>query len=153
MRPSFFTLKPFSTYTFGWVAMQVNVENTFNNIFQIVIKRSMKCQGTFGKHWTLYQIVLWCSFFSLLPTWATWKGITTVESSLSTRQGDPLSGIFFCFRTFLETIMWTLNYVFPSLANNTHIMGPINEVILAFDHLSTQLALVGFKVKVSKCKL
>jgi hypothetical protein len=32
-------------------------------------------------------------------------------------------------------------------------MGLMNEIILAFDHLSTQLALIGFRVKVSKCKL
>jgi len=32
-------------------------------------------------------------------------------------------------------------------------MGPLNEIAHAFDHLSTQLVLVGLKVKVSKCKL
>jgi hypothetical protein len=36
--------------------------------------------------------------------------------------------------------------------NNTHIMGPLSEITHTFDHLSTQLALVGLKVKVSKCK-
>jgi hypothetical protein len=45
------------------------------------------------------------------------------------------------------------NYVFPSLANDTHIMGPLSEITHAFDHLLTQLTLVGLKVKVSKCKL
>jgi hypothetical protein len=29
----------------------------------------------------------------------------------------------------------------------------MNEIIPAFDHLSTQLTLVGLKVKLSKCKL
>jgi hypothetical protein len=32
-------------------------------------------------------------------------------------------------------------------------MDLMDEIILAFDHLSTQLALVGLRVKVSKCKL
>jgi hypothetical protein len=32
-------------------------------------------------------------------------------------------------------------------------MGPLNEISRVFDHLSTQLALVGLKVKVSNCKL
>jgi len=45
------------------------------------------------------------------------------------------------------------NYVFPSLTDNTHIMGPLSEITHAFDHLSTQLALVRLRVKVSKCKL
>jgi hypothetical protein len=37
--------------------------------------------------------------------------------------------------------------------DNTHILGPMSEITYAFDHLSTQLALVGLKVKMSKCKL
>jgi hypothetical protein len=49
--------------------------------------------------------------------------------------------------------MWAPIWVFPSLADDTHIVGPMNEIIRAFDHLSTQLALVGLKVKVLKCKL
>jgi hypothetical protein len=32
-------------------------------------------------------------------------------------------------------------------------MGPLGEIILAFDHLSIQLALIGLKVKVLKFKL
>jgi hypothetical protein len=37
--------------------------------------------------------------------------------------------------------------------DDTHIMGPMNEIIRIFDHLLTQLAFVGLKVKMSKCKL
>ncbi len=37
--------------------------------------------------------------------------------------------------------------------DDTHIMGFISEITYAFDHLSTQLTLIGLKVKVSKCKL
>jgi hypothetical protein len=32
-------------------------------------------------------------------------------------------------------------------------MGLMNEVVLTFDHLSTQLTLVLLRIKVSKCKL
>jgi hypothetical protein len=49
------------------------------------------------------------------------------------------------YQTFLETIEWAPNCVFPSLANDTHIVDPMNEIILAFDHLLTQLALVGLR--------
>jgi hypothetical protein len=42
--------------------------------------------------------------------------------------------------------------VFPSLADDMHIMGLMNEITRAFDHLLTQLTLVRLKVKVSKCK-
>jgi len=45
------------------------------------------------------------------------------------------------------------NCIFPSLADDIHIVGFMSEIIHTFDHLSTQLTLVGLKVKVSKCKL
>jgi hypothetical protein len=82
--------------------------------------------------------------------------VTIIESSSSTRQGDPLRGFLFAlahYQTFVETIAQALNYIFPSLVDDSHIVGPLNEITFTFDHLSTQLALVGFKVKVLKCKL
>jgi hypothetical protein len=68
----------------------------------------------------------------------------------------PLGGPLFAlahYQTLLKTIARAPNCVFLSLTNDTHIMGPMNEIVLAFDHLSIQLAIVGHKVKVSKCKL
>jgi hypothetical protein len=66
--------------------------------------------------------------------------VTIIESFLGTSQGDPLRGLLFIlahYRALLETIMWVSNYIFPSLANNTHIMGPTSEITHTFDHLST----------------
>jgi hypothetical protein len=40
-----------------------------------------------------------------------------------------------------------------SLVDNTYIMGLMNEIVSTFDHLLTQLALVGLRAKISKCKL
>jgi hypothetical protein len=84
------------------------------------------------------------------------EGVTIIESVLCTRQGDPFGSPLFVlahYQTFLETIARAPNRVFPSLANDTHIMGPLNEVTHVYDHFSTQLTLVGLRVKVSKCKL
>jgi len=84
------------------------------------------------------------------------EGVIIIESFLSTNQGDPLGGFLFTlahYRTLLETITWAPNYVFPSLTNDTHIVGPMSEIIRTFDHLSTKLTLVELKVNVSKCKL
>jgi len=53
----------------------------------------------------------------------------------------------------LKTIVQASIYVFPSLVDDINIVGPMNEIIHAFDHLSTQLALVGLRVMVLKCKL
>jgi hypothetical protein len=57
------------------------------------------------------------------------------------------------YQVFLKTITWAPYCVFPSLSDDTHIVGPMNEITCTFDHLSTQLTLVRFKVKVAKCKL
>ncbi len=72
------------------------------------------------------------------------EGVTFIESSLSTRQGDPLGGPLFSFahyQSFLKTIARAPIYVFPS------IMGPMSEIAHAFDHLLTHLTLIGLKVK------
>jgi hypothetical protein len=84
------------------------------------------------------------------------EGVTIIESFLGMKHNDPLGSLLFVlahYRTFLETIVWTFSYIFPSLVDNTHIVGPMSEITCTFDHLSTQLTLVGLKVKVSKCKL
>jgi hypothetical protein len=72
------------------------------------------------------------------------------------KHGEPLGGPLFAMAHYwalLKTIVQAPNYVFPSLADNTHIMGLMSEVVPTFDHLLTQLTLVGLRVKVSKCKL
>jgi hypothetical protein len=82
--------------------------------------------------------------------------VTIIESCLGMRQGGLLKGPLFAlahYQTFLKTIAHAPNYIFPSFANDTHIVGPMSEITCAFDHLLTQLALVGLRVKVSKCKL
>jgi hypothetical protein len=45
--------------------------------------------------------------------------------------------------------MWAPNDVFSSLANDTHIVEPMNEIFYIFYHLLTQLAQVGLG---SKCQ-
>jgi hypothetical protein len=88
------------------------------------------------------------------------EGVTIIESSLSTRHGDPLGdplgGPLFAlthYLTFLKTITRAPNYIFPSLVDHTHIVRPVNEIIHVFDHLLTQLTLVGLRFKASKFKL
>jgi hypothetical protein len=62
------------------------------------------------------------------------------------RQDDPLKGLLFAlahYQTLLKTIVRAPSCAFPSLADVIHIMGLLNEIIRSFDHLSTQLTLVG----------
>ncbi len=82
--------------------------------------------------------------------------VTIIESPLGRRQCDPLGSHLFVlahYQTFLETITHAPSYVFPSLMDDIHIVGPMNEITCAFDHLLIQLTLVGLKVKVLNYKL
>ncbi len=84
------------------------------------------------------------------------EGVTIIESFSNMRQGDPLEGLLFIlahYRVLLETIACASNCIFLSLTDDTHIVGPMNEISCAFNQLSTQLALFGLRVKVSKCML
>ncbi len=84
------------------------------------------------------------------------EGVTIIESFSGIRHGDPLGGPLFAlahYRAFLETIAQAPNCVFLSLTEVTYIVGLMSEITRTFDHLSTQLTLVGLRVKVAKCKL
>ncbi len=136
--------------------MQVNIKHIFSSVSQVVIfKKLCDVEGT------LANIVPFTRFFyDVHPSLyyqhgQNVEGVTIIESSSSTKQGDPLGGPLFVlahYRTFLETITQAPNYIFPSLTDDTHIMGPKNEITYAFDHLSTQLTLIGFRVKMQALK-
>jgi hypothetical protein len=106
----------------------------------------MWCRGAFGKHCPFYQVVLWCSFFFSLPTWVACGGghhywiIFKHEARWPPRRSfiyfSPLSNFPRDHRVGPPSC------VFPSLANDIHIMGSMNEITHTFDHLLTQLALV-----------
>jgi len=54
----------------------------------------------------------------------------------------PLKSFLFVFAhywVFLKTITQAPNCIFPFLMDDTHIMGPLSEIIRTFDHLLTQL--------------
>ncbi len=111
-----------------------------------------------GLWWTLLFTKLFCgAHFSLYhQNEQHVEGAMIIESSLGTRQCDSLKGPLFTLAHYwalLETITWASSYIFPSLLDNIHIVEPMSEITHAFEHLLTQLAFVGLKVKVSKCKL
>jgi hypothetical protein len=72
------------------------------------------------------------------------EGVNIIDSSSSTKHDDPLKGLLFAlahYRTFLKTITWAPSCIFPLLVDDIHIVGPMNEIICTFDHLSTQINL------------
>jgi hypothetical protein len=97
-----------------------------------------------------------CSFFSLLLARAACGRGHHYWVMFKHEARWPPKRSFICFgplSNFPKTIAHAPNYIFPSFANDTHIVGPMSEITCAFGHLLTQLALVRLRVKVSKCKL
>jgi hypothetical protein len=77
-----------------------------------------------------------------------------IQSSISTHQGDLLGGLFFLlihFRTLCSLTSLFPSYLFPFVANDTHIIGPTSIVSQAFHHFSSQLNLVSLVIQPYKC--
>jgi len=117
----------------AWIVMQVNVKNTFDDVSWIII--IFKLRNVKGP---LVNIVPFTKLFYDVHSSLYYlhgqheEGVTIIESFLSTRRGDPLGGPLFAlahYRTLLKTITQAPDYVFQSLTDKTHIVGPMNKII------------------------
>jgi len=136
--------------------MKVNIENAFNNVSLAIILRKLCDVEGLLVNIVPFTMLFYGAHSSFYYHHGHVEGATIIESSSCIRHGDPLKGFLSAlahYQTLLETIVRAPNCVFPSLMNDTHVVEPMNEITYAFDHLSTQLTLVGLRVKVSKCKL
>ena len=80
--------------------------------------------------------------------------VVELESATGTRQGDPLGGVLFAIghqRALRATAVAFPECAFPSIADDTHIVGPPARVAEAFVHFDAQLALLDLCVQPSKC--
>ncbi|KAL2610702.1 hypothetical protein R1flu_029275 [Riccia fluitans] len=76
------------------------------------------------------------------------------EALFCTRQGDPLGGTLFALAHLcaLRTVASKHPlYLFPSLADDTHIVGFLEAVVPAFHTLEGHLLAVGLTVQPTKC--
>jgi len=137
--------------------MQIDVKNVFNRISRATIFRELcVVKGPLVSIIPFTKLFYGAHFSIYYQHGRHVEGVAIIESSSSTRQGDPLKGYLFIlahYQALLETIAQAPNYVFPSLVDDIRIVGPMNEITSASDHLLTQLTQVGIKIKVSKCKL
>jgi hypothetical protein len=74
MRSSFLAFKPSSTYTLIGPWCKSMLKTLLLTFLQLLFFKSYVMSGGFGEHCSLYRVILWHSFFSLLPTWATCGG-------------------------------------------------------------------------------
>ncbi len=78
------------------------------------------------------------------------RDLIIISSKFGTRQGDPLGGLLFtlahlCILCPIATTHPT--FVFPSLANDTHIVGLALDELLGFLQLQKEFKALGLLVK------
>jgi hypothetical protein len=106
----------------------------------------MRCWRSFGKHYPLYQVVLWCSFFSLLLAWVTWEGGHHYWIIFKHKARWPLKGPLFALAHYQVNVLkckpWNPSGTFSSIeilqgyilvTNGLHIFG----VLMGFQEFVT----------------
>jgi hypothetical protein len=111
----------------NWVVMQDTIQNTFNKVFWVAIFGELcDVKGPLVNIFPFTKLFYGaCSFFYYQHGRHV-KGVTIIESPSGMMQGDLLGGLSFVlahYWTILETIMQASDCVFPSLIDDTHIMG------------------------------
>jgi hypothetical protein len=73
---------------------------------------------------------------------------------MGTYQGDPLGGALFTlahFKALRSTANHFLSSLFPSIAYDTHIIGPLFIVSFAYEHFQIELHVIGLSTQFHKC--
>jgi hypothetical protein len=65
--------KPFSTFTMIGPWCRLRLKMLLITFLKLLFLENCVMLGSFGEHCPLYQVVWWCSFFSLLLAWATYE--------------------------------------------------------------------------------
>ncbi|KAL2645034.1 hypothetical protein R1flu_012621 [Riccia fluitans] len=137
-----------------WVVFQVDTRKAFNTVF--------------GRHFfvnCVLTLIPWISFsffvFFLCPSFVLYFShcsredeVSLLSSKKGTCQGDPLDGALFTLahlRALRSVASEHPLGLFPSLADDTHIFGPLEVVVAAFHALEGHLLVVGLIVQPTKC--
>jgi len=74
MKPSILALEPSLTYTLIGLWCKLILKMLLITFFKLLFLKMYEMLGDLWWALSLYRVILWCSFFSLLPTWITWRG-------------------------------------------------------------------------------
>jgi hypothetical protein len=77
-----------------WAVMHVDVENSFNNVFQTAIFRKLcDAKGFLANIIPFTKLFYGIHYFLYFEHGQHVEGVTIIKSSSSTRQGDPLGNL------------------------------------------------------------
>jgi hypothetical protein len=79
--------------------------------------------------------------------------VIIIPSTMETRQGDPLRGALFAFTHFrtLHSITNHFLCLFPSIVDDTHIIGPPSIVSFTYEHFQIEIYAIGLSIQLHKC--
>jgi hypothetical protein len=156
VRPSFLASKPFLTYTLIRSWCKSTSKTLLITFFELLFLKNYVMPRGIWRTFSPLPSCFVCSFFFLLLTWVACGRGHHYWVIFRHEARWPLKRFFIYFGPLLNSFKnhhTGPQLHLPFLIDDTHIMGPMSEIIHIFDHLMTQLALVGLRVKVSKCKL
>ncbi|KAL2635415.1 hypothetical protein R1flu_006894 [Riccia fluitans] len=138
-----------------WVVLQVDIRNAFNIVSREAFFRELRAATDsidqlfpFVRSFYARRSPLYFSHCSREDE------VTLFSSESGTRQGDPLGGALFALAHLCALRTMASEHplcLFPSLADDTHIVGPPEAVVPAFHTLEGHLSAVGLTVQPTKC--
>ncbi|KAL2649352.1 hypothetical protein R1flu_017480 [Riccia fluitans] len=137
------------------VILQVDIRNAFNTVSWEALFRELRV--VMGSLDQLFPFM--CSFYArhsplYFSHCSREDEVTLFSSESGTRQGDPLGGALFALAHLCALRTTASKHplcLFPSLADDTHIVGPPEAIVPTFHTLEGHLLVVGLTIQPTKC--
>jgi hypothetical protein len=128
------------------------VANAFNLVSRRVIFKELHAIGG-----NIMQLILFVHAFEY-PSFYNYDNcegnIIIIHFGMGTHQGDFLGRALFVlahFRALRSIANHFHSYLFPSIADDIHIISPFSIVSFAYEHFQTELHVIGLSIQPHKC--
>jgi hypothetical protein len=140
-----------------WVVLHVDVQNAYNLISQVAIFKELRSSiGTLDQLFPFIRHFFACPSPLYFLEASRHGDLIVISSEFGTRQGDPLGGVLFALVHFCALRPTAITHpacVFPSLANDTHIVDPTLNVLPFFGIIGKIWCIKTFSASNKVCHL
>jgi hypothetical protein len=80
--------------------------------------------------------------------------VTIIPFAMEIHQSDPLGGALFTLAHFKVLCSITTHFpscLFPSIANDTHIISPLSIISFVYEHFQTKFCAICLSIQPQKC--
>jgi hypothetical protein len=139
----------------NWIVLQLDMANTFNSMSRRVIFQEL-CAASKDIIQLIPFVHAFYAFKSILfyNHYNHEGDVTIIPSTMGTCQSDPLGGALFAlahFRVLCSTTSHFPSCLFPSIANDIHIIGPPSIVSSTYEHFQTKFCSICLSILPQKC--